>query len=206
MSEADRKTPGGYLITDASRADAVNSAGLSKLLAEIGNAIPDLAGELCVFHATVVEEGGEVVDRLGDLASFLVQQCQVVVRGCALGIHEERLQERFASLPHTAGGPLGERQVDDGLDVRRIKPQCRPKLGSRLVIPALPQPEDAQIVVRFRVSRIDHERSLKLLLRLVSQLPFAVQQAEVVASIGVELVAPEQDLIVQERTLEITSR
>ena len=142
-------------------------------------------------------DGGRLIARLiGD-------DGEVVVRSGVARINLHGTAQQVARVGGTAGGALQQREVDERLDIARIFRECDAELGGGGVRTIRSHQRDAKVVVRLHVLRIESDRPLKLLDRIVHLPASFVQKTEIVVDLRARIVLLEQRTIVCERAVEV---
>src|SRR5262252_5924248 len=148
----------------------------------------DLCGQVGVCDGTQPKEGSIVLDGSSDVAAFVGDEREVVVRARVARVDGERAPQQVAGLSGPALRALDERQVDDRLYVPRIGLERHTELSSRGVEAVAAHERNAQVVVSRHVFGIERYRTLKLLDRVVDLTTVLIKEAEVVVEFGALLV------------------
>lgn len=157
-----------------------------------------------MFRGSGLEKPAVMLHGARRLIGLIVQLGKIVMRRSIPRIDRQRTQECFLGEVSLPRGPLGQRQVDERIEVAGDKRQRRSKLGDRLISPALHEQRDPVVVVGARIARLDQGRALQLAGGFLEQVLLLVEQAKVVVRLGVQLVFLEQCAIVLQRVLEIS--
>jgi len=173
------------------------------LSAQRGQTGANRGDELGMGDGAEPQERAVVFDGGCRVAGLVSDHCEVVMRSGAARTDRERTPQQIARVGDAAARPLHERQVDERLDVARIRGQRDAELRRGNIGPARSHVGDAEVVVRFHGPGIDGNRPLKLLDRVVQLIAILIQQTEVVVHLGVRVVLLEQNAVLRERAVEV---
>ena len=162
-----------------------------------------MRGELAVRHGPELQKRAVMFDRRRPVADLVGDDRQVVVGARVARIDLDGAPQQIARVGQTAGRLLHERQIDHRLDVTRVGDERDTEFSRRLIHLSATHESDAKIVVRPDVFRLEHDRPLKLLHRLVVLRVILIQQAQIVVDLGARVVLFEQQPVLRERVGEV---
>ena len=139
----------------------------------------------------------------GGVAAFVSNDGEVVVAAGMARIDREGALEKIARFGGAPGGLLHEREIHQRFDVAGLGGERLSKLSGGSVETSATQQGNAEIVVRLRVSRIDDDRALELLDRVVDLALILVQQPEIVVHFRAGVVLFEERAVLGERVVEV---
>ena len=144
-----------------------------------------------------------MIGRTGLVTRLVVQHGKIVMGWRVPRIDYRRADERLERHVHLAARRFHECAIDQCVDVARLSRKHLDELGSCFIEPSKPQQRDAKIVAGCEVIRIDRQSPLEFLDGFFSSFCFAVQQAEIVMGLRVQLVLAKHGAVLQQRILDI---
>ena len=157
-----------------------------------------------MLGARVFEKPPVVLDGARRLICLIVQLGKIVMRG-GISRRNGSAPRAVFPWPRRAGRrwPVGEREIDERIEIRRVERERRLKLCRGLVGSSQHQQRDTVVVVGPAVPRLDDDGALQLACRFLEQTLFLVEQPEIVVRLRVQIVPVEQGTVVLERVLEV---
>ena len=162
-----------------------------------------LRREFGVRDGSISQERSVVLNRSGGVTTFIGDDREVVVRTGAARIDRQGAIQQIPRVGDSSLRALHQRKVDQRLDIPPIDAERDAKFGGGRAHLIGAHQCDAKVVVRLDVARIDRNRPLELLDRIVGLPAILIQQPEIVVDLGAFIVLLQQRPVVRQRIVVV---